>query len=227
MPSTITNTQTVQAALASQGDSSQKIYDEILDLLDIELLKSSGIIDVGMGQGKFLANVHAKHPTLCLDGADVAEYPLAVDIPVHFNCADFNQNLEISKTFDLVTSIEVIEHLRDPRHFVSELAKICKTGGTILITTPNNESWSSLLSFFVRGYFSAFSPRDYPAHITPIFEHHLRQVVAENKNLRLKKVHYFHNGRIPGTNFKWHSFFPFLSGKRYADNFAFVIEKVA
>src|SRR5690606_6456295 len=107
----------------------------------------------------------------------------------------------------------------------TELSKLCTAGGRIVVTTPNNESFSSLLSFALRGYFSAFSPRDYPAHITPVTEYQLRQIIGEHSELKIIQVYYFKNGRVPGTSLKWHRLFPFLGGKRFADNFAVVIEK--
>ena len=206
-------TDAVARALTSKGDSDQQIYHEIIQLLSSDLVKSSSIIDVGMGQGKFLKLLGQLFPNLTRHGADAADYGHASEIK-QFIC-DFNSKLSIDQQFDLVTSIEVIEHLRDPRHFVNELVSICKSGGKILITTPNNESYNSLLSFFVRGYFSAFSPRDYPAHITPITEYQLTQIVYEIPGLKIKQVYYFKNGRIPGTGMKWHRFFPFFCFKYF------------
>ena len=39
--------------------------------------------------------------------------------------------------FDLVTSFETIEHLRDRRTFVAELCRVLAPGGTCVISTPN------------------------------------------------------------------------------------------
>lgn len=216
----------VTSALASQGDSDQLIYQEILKLIKTPIANCSSILDVGMGQGKFLALVQKKFPSIDLAGADAAEYPLAqgLNLAERLIC-DFNKEISAAKTFDVVTSIEVIEHLRDPRHFVGQLSKLARKGGTILLTTPNNESFNSLLSYIFRGYFSAFSPRNYPAHITPITEYQMRQIISESADLELIDVYYFKNGRIPATGLKWHRFFPFLSGKRFADNFAIVLRK--
>tara|TARA_R110000868_G_scaffold132381_8_gene343332 strand:+ start:7180 stop:7863 length:684 start_codon:yes stop_codon:yes gene_type:complete len=225
MPSASPSSSIVSAALASQGDSDQFIYLTLLDVMKSTLPSCSSILDVGMGQGKFLSLLQEHYPSIDLHGADAAAYDKLQNSNITRHIKDFNQEIDIEQKFDVVTSIEVIEHLRDPRHFVSQLAKLVKKDGTIIITTPNNESLNSILSFIVRGYFSAFSPRDYPAHITPITEYQLRQIISEQQDLELERVHYLRNGRIPGTKFKWRSLFPFLSGKRFADNFAVVIKK--
>lgn len=40
-------------------------------------------------------------------------------------------------TFDLVVSLEVIEHLPDPRQHLAEVARVLRPGGALLLTTPN------------------------------------------------------------------------------------------
>ncbi|MBH48538.1 MAG: hypothetical protein CME71_10260 [Halobacteriovorax sp.] len=227
MPSASPSSTIVSAALASQGDSDQFIYLSLLDVMKTTLPSCSSILDVGMGQGKFLQLLKSHYPSIELHGADAADYESLTTSEVTRHIQDFNQDIDLGLQFDVVTSIEVIEHLRDPRHFMTQLSNLTKANGTIVLTTPNNESYNSLLSFFKRGYFSAFSPRDYPAHITPITEYQLRQIVSEHSELEVLAVHYFKNGRIPGTRFKWRSIFPFLKGKRFADNFAIIIKKKA
>ncbi len=41
--------------------------------------------------------------------------------------------------FDLVVSVEVIEHVEADAKFVSEIARVLKPGGTFLLTTPNGD----------------------------------------------------------------------------------------
>jgi 2-polyprenyl-3-methyl-5-hydroxy-6-metoxy-1,4-benzoquinol methylase len=40
-------------------------------------------------------------------------------------------------SFDAVLSFETVEHVSDPELFLSELARVCKKNGNVLITTPN------------------------------------------------------------------------------------------
>jgi 2-polyprenyl-6-hydroxyphenyl methylase/3-demethylubiquinone-9 3-methyltransferase len=48
--------------------------------------------------------------------------------------------------FDLITSMEVIEHVADPQAFVDDLAKRLAKGGLIILSTPNKTAWSKLLT---------------------------------------------------------------------------------
>jgi 2-polyprenyl-6-hydroxyphenyl methylase/3-demethylubiquinone-9 3-methyltransferase len=46
--------------------------------------------------------------------------------------------------FDLVTSLEVIEHVTDPRAFVAGLARALAPGGLMILSTPNRTTLSRL-----------------------------------------------------------------------------------
>jgi 2-polyprenyl-6-hydroxyphenyl methylase / 3-demethylubiquinone-9 3-methyltransferase len=48
------------------------------------------------------------------------------------------------ETFDLVTSLEVIEHVSDPAAFVAGLASALAEGGLIMLSTPNRTPLSRL-----------------------------------------------------------------------------------
>src|SRR4029079_4475876 len=47
--------------------------------------------------------------------------------------------------FDLVTSMEVIEHVADPAAFLKALADRLAPGGLLIMSTPNATGWSKLL----------------------------------------------------------------------------------
>ena len=46
---------------------------------------------------------------------------------------------------DLVTSLETLEHLLDPMHYLIEVNRILRPGGRFLFTTPNAVSWRSMI----------------------------------------------------------------------------------
>ena len=47
--------------------------------------------------------------------------------------------------FDLVTSMEVVEHVADPAAFIGELAARLAPGGLMILSTPNRTALSKLL----------------------------------------------------------------------------------
>jgi 2-polyprenyl-6-hydroxyphenyl methylase / 3-demethylubiquinone-9 3-methyltransferase len=47
--------------------------------------------------------------------------------------------------YDLVTSLEVVEHVADPAAFVAALAAAVGEGGLLILSTPNRTLWSRLI----------------------------------------------------------------------------------
>ena len=71
--------------------------------------------------------------------------------------------------FDLVTSLEVIEHVNDPRSFVAGLAGALAPGGLLILSTPNRTARSRLM-MIVLGEGSGRIPRgthDWDKFLTP------------------------------------------------------------
>jgi len=48
--------------------------------------------------------------------------------------------------YDLVTSMEVIEHVAEPQAFIDDLASRLADGGLMILSTPNRTAWSKLLT---------------------------------------------------------------------------------
>jgi len=46
---------------------------------------------------------------------------------------------------DLVTSMEVVEHVADPKAFVAALAAAVADDGLLIVSTPNRTAWSRLI----------------------------------------------------------------------------------
>jgi len=53
---------------------------------------------------------------------------------------------EVDGAFDLVTALEVIEHVADPAAFARALARRLAPGGLLILSTPNATGWSKLLT---------------------------------------------------------------------------------
>src|SRR4029453_11289135 len=112
-------------------------------------LNGKGGLDCGCGAGLLaepLARLGAKvtavdaAPELIeVAKAHAAGQGLAIDY-----CAVGVEALD--RQFDLVTSMEVIEHVADPQSFVNDLAARLAPGGLMILSTPNKTAWSKLLT---------------------------------------------------------------------------------
>ncbi len=102
-------------------------------------------LDFGCGAGGFLKflrerTAFAGRP-LQLTGHDVGSYAELLKSTDRFRILDFDEiTREPSATYDVISMIEVIEHLPDPTSAVALLARLLKPGGLLLLTTGNLDS---------------------------------------------------------------------------------------
>lgn len=98
-------------------------------------------LDLGCGDGSFMAAIAAAgaHPV----GAEVAEAALARARERHpeldFRLVPIDGPLPFEDaSFELVWASEVIEHVADTARWLSEVRRVLKPGGRLLVTTPNH-----------------------------------------------------------------------------------------
>ena len=112
-------------------------------------LEGRTALDVGCGGGLLaepLARLGAK--VTAIDAAPeliaiAREHALGQGLEIDYRAAAVE---EVAGQFDLITSLEVIEHVADPRAFVAALARRLAPGGLLILSTPNRTSWSRLLT---------------------------------------------------------------------------------
>ncbi len=110
-------------------------------------------IDVGCGAG-LLAEPLARMGA-AVTGVDAAAGNIAVarahadgqGLSIDYRCGDIGDTAfaDALGRFDLVTSLEVIEHVADPHLFLSSLAARLATGGLMILSTPNRTAASRML----------------------------------------------------------------------------------
>ena len=80
------------------------------------------------------------------------------DVQVKYFNVEFDKFPFPDEHFDTVLCCEVLEHLTvDPMAMVAELNRVCKTGGTLLMTTPNIVSWKALARVIAGRHPSGFN----------------------------------------------------------------------
>src|SRR6185295_4370323 len=70
------------------------------------------------------------------------EHASAMSLSIDYRAGDVQ---ELEGQFDLVTSLEVIEHVAEPAAFLKALARRLAPGGLIILSTPNATGWSKLM----------------------------------------------------------------------------------
>ena len=70
------------------------------------------------------------------------EHAAAMRLEIDYRVGDVQ---ELDGRFDLVTSLEVVEHVADPAAFLKALAGRLAPGGLLILSTPNATGWSKLM----------------------------------------------------------------------------------
>lgn len=93
--------------------------------------------------GAAVTGVDAAAANITVASAHAAGQGLAID----YRCGDLGDPAFASALgqFDLVTSLEVIEHVADPHLFLSALTDRLADGGLMILSTPNRTAASRLL----------------------------------------------------------------------------------
>jgi len=103
-------------------------------------LTGSRLLDVGCATGEYTNRMATGFDLV--DAIDIEPERLelfAARHPSNVTVAAMSVNqLEFEdETFDVVTMVEVLEHLADPRLALSEIQRVLKIGGRLLLTTPS------------------------------------------------------------------------------------------
>ena len=116
----------------------------------VEQLPRGTLLDVGAGEGAFAK--WANETGFDVHATDVDQKRFLVsEIP--FTQADLSGRWPFAdNSFDLVVSIEVLEHVENHHHFLSECCRICKPTGRIVLSTPNCHSIESRLNVLLSGF---------------------------------------------------------------------------
>lgn len=121
-----------------------KLTVEIVDSVQHDLKSVKDVVDIGCGVGDLLAEVINRQPGISLSGLDFsakAVYMAAQRFPE----GSFIQHVIVESLpydndqFDLVLCTDVLEHLDCPQRIASELVRICRPGGLVVIVVPDGD----------------------------------------------------------------------------------------
>ena len=214
------------AALASKGTSGDPIYHTALKLCKTHNLNGD-LLEFGAGTGQLIGQLFDSDYRGHLTGADILPRPETLPTSVEWIQADLNYPLQIpANSFDVIISTEVIEHLENPRAVFREFFRLLRDHGTLLVTTPNQESIRSLLALVFGGHFVAFRDVSYPAHITALVRMDFERICDETGFTR-PSFYYTDAGGIPKfPHIRWQqASFGLMKGRLFSDNIVMVSKK--
>ncbi len=143
------------------------LFYRLLDLLllrswhirkELRKMKHSGfnpahIADAGSGFGQYVYYLSRKYPAAAITGLDIKQEQVddcnnffaSIDRQQHviFKYADLT-TLDISESYDLILSVDVMEHIEDDRTVFRNFYNSLKPGGILLISTPSDQGGSDV-----------------------------------------------------------------------------------
>ena len=160
-------------------------------------------LDYGCGEGRYLAVWRALFPGCALTACDISDQAMrhaarrvsdVTFVPMTDECVALDD-----RHFDLVTSIEVLEHVRDADKAIGEIARLLRAGGLLLLTTPSANRYSVewlvnrargglLRSFDGYGRFAT----DEPGHLRRLDDAQLTALLRRHGLTPLRLLHRAH-----------------------------------
>jgi 2-polyprenyl-6-hydroxyphenyl methylase/3-demethylubiquinone-9 3-methyltransferase len=141
-------------------------FEARLKFLQAHVQPGERVLDVGCGEGSFAAALADAGAQVV--GIDVAEESLPrararhPDLDLRLVPAQGPWPLQ-DASFDVVWAGEVIEHVADTAPWLSEVRRVLRSGGTLLLSTPAHDPLGVLAL--------ALSRRAFAAHFDPCVDH--------------------------------------------------------
>lgn len=106
-----------------------------------ELRHQGKVLDVGCGDKPYR---HLFHDAESYEGIDYAQYSNSKGMgkpgrPDHVFPADYNNTFKLpfrSRSYDHVVSFQVLEHHPEPEKMISEMSRVTREGGTLILSAP-------------------------------------------------------------------------------------------
>jgi SAM-dependent methyltransferase len=145
----------------------RRIFYKLLDLLllrswhirrELKKLKKEGfqprqIADAGSGFGQYVYYLSKKYPEARIEGLDIKQEQVD-DCKQFFSAIGREQNVEFKyadltkleelDAWDLVLSVDVMEHIEEDRTVFKHIYKAMKPGAVFLISTPSDQGGSDV-----------------------------------------------------------------------------------
>jgi ubiquinone/menaquinone biosynthesis C-methylase UbiE len=108
-------------------------------------LTDKQVLDVGCGKGRFARVLHEQNSGADIVGLDISEEMLRfVPAGIRTKAGSMTELPFPDSTFDFAYATESLEHAVDIERAVSEMCRVVKPGGKLVIIDKNAEHWGKL-----------------------------------------------------------------------------------
>lgn len=172
----------------------------VLSRLATDGLTVRRILDYGAGSGRWFPHLKKFFPGAEVTGADISEVALEQGRELHpeMRCVHMSsERVDLPDGgFDLVVSIEVLEHVQDVALAMAEIGRLMTPGAVAVLSTPCANRWS--LEWAINRLRGGLQPSadgygrfatDEPGHLRRLREADLRALTHE-VGLRMERVYH-------------------------------------
>lgn len=144
-----------------KAGSHRATNDKAFELITARLESGSRILDLGAGRGHLARRIGSWLEARGEGGllaADISQEGFeATEVP--FRRLNFNEPLPFDdQCFDVIYTIEVMEHLHRPYDLLKECFRVLKPGGWLIASTPNILNLQSRFRFLFTGFWDLYQP---------------------------------------------------------------------
>jgi SAM-dependent methyltransferase len=199
----------------AENDSRYQRFYEWLDQLAKQHVSGRTILDVGCGDGTFLSTLSSEW---CKRGVEpsVSGAHLARQRNLEVQCGTLDTTADPYEV-DLISALDVIEHVVDPNNFVKSLKRHLRKGGVVLLLTGDADAYTARIAgpqwSYLRwcGHISVFSQ----SGLRRLLESHGFEVIATERcehpsspgAVAWWRVHLLEPARrVLGRNKSWYPF---------------------
>ena len=163
-----------------------RVHDSAFEIIYNKLGSFNKIkaLDLASGTGSFAKRLKDNFSEWEIEINDFYDDSLVSNFTKHK--IDLNNNFSknfLNFNYDLVISIEVLEHLENPWNFFRETRKLLKKGGVLILSTPNSNSMLDRLIYLIRGhsfYFGKSGFTNSDGHITQVPDWLLQKIAKSS-----------------------------------------------
>ena len=160
-------------------------------------LKTINILDVGCGGG--LLSEPMSRLGANVVGIDASKKNIEVakfhakknKLKINYICAS-PEILKIQKKFDVILSMEIVEHVEDINFFIKKSSELLKKNGLMFIATLNKT---------LKSYMFAIVGAEYILKWLPIGTHDWNKFIKPNELIKITKINNLKLEKLDGINF--------------------------
>lgn len=208
----------------SEGYSFRVRREKILAIIP-EAKENKKALDIGCGPGIMAEGLLKKNYNVaCVDAApnmiNLVKEKFSSNPKIKAEIGDVNKLNFPDNSFDLVIAMGLLEYLENQPQAISEIKRITKTGGQVILTFPNKTSPCRIFNrsaAFIAKPFSKILRKilNKPSQTLAHKEYTLKQTTKflEKNGLKVSKVIYYNFKLIPYPLDKWFPKFTILQSR--------------